>query len=80
MAVTAHTITAREWRPCGNYPQCDYDDIKPGADYARHVAFPGDDANNSPRPLVLDLCQPCQTEFDCPMPPRRAIRKKARRG
>lgn len=80
MAVTAHTITARRDRPCGNYPQCNHNDIKAGDEYARHVAFPGDDANNSKRPLVLILCQPCQTEYDRPMPPRRATRKKASRG
>ena len=45
MAFTAHTITARRDRPCGNYPCCNHDDIKAGADYVRHVSFPGDDAN-----------------------------------
>lgn len=79
MAVTAWTVTARKRHACDNYPRC-FRGIKPGEDYARHVAFPGDDANSSPRPLVLNLCQPCQTEYDRPMPPRRATRKKVRRG
>lgn len=79
-AFTAHTITARTDRDCGNYPHCPNDDIKAGDDYVRHVSFPGDDANQSSRPLTLELCQPCHTEFDRPMPPRRAERKKARRG
>ena len=79
MAFTAHTITARRDRPCGQYPSCPNGDIKAGDDYARHVAFPGDDANNSPRPLTLDLCQPCHTDYGREMPPR-PTRKKARRG
>lgn len=80
MAVTAHTITARRDRFCGQYPRCDNGHIKAGADYVRHVSFPGDDANQSSRPLTLDLCKPCHTEYDRPMPPRRATRKKVRRG
>lgn len=79
MAVTAHTITARADRDCGSYPYCPHDDIKAGQDYVRHVAFPGDDANQSSRPLTLELCERCHTEYDRPMPPRRVSRKKARR-
>lgn len=75
MAVTAHTITARRDRFCGQYPRCDNGHIKAGSDYARHVAFPNDDANNGPRPLVLILCQPCHTEHGQEMPPRRARRR-----
>ena len=79
MSVSARTVTARRDRLCGNYPSCPNDGIKAGDDYARHVAFPGDDANQSNRPLTLDLCQPCHTEYERPMPPRRARRRKASR-
>jgi hypothetical protein len=78
MATTAWTVTARKRHSCDNYPRC-YRGIKPGEDYARHVAFPGDDANNSSRPWVLNLCQHCHTEHGREMPPRRTARKKATR-
>lgn len=79
MATSAYTVTARKRRSCDQYPRC-YNGIRPGDDYARHVVFPGDDANNSPRPWVLNLCRECQTEYDREMPLRRTSRKRKTRG
>lgn len=74
MATSAYTVTARKRHSCDNYPPC-YRGIEPGEDYARHVAFPGDEVNGGPIPWVMNLCQPCQTEYDRPMPPRRSYKK-----
>lgn len=75
MATAVWTVTARKFHACMQYPRC-YRRIKPGEDYARHVVFPGDDANNSGRPLVLVLCQECQLDYGRGMPPRRRRRKR----
>lgn len=79
MAYTAHTITARRDQACDEYPRCTNGGIKAGADYARHVTFPGDEANSSDRVVVHRICQACHTDYGRPMPPRRS-RKKASRG
>lgn len=78
MAFTAHTITARRDQVCDEYPRCTNGGIKAGADYVRHVTFPGDEANSSNRVVVHRICQRCHTAYR-PMPPRRAARKKAQR-
>lgn len=77
--ATSYTVTARKDRPCDEYPErCG--GIKAGEEYARHVAFPGRDCNQSRRPYVLCICRSCQTQYDRPMPPRRATKRKVRRG
>lgn len=73
--ATAWTVTARRERRCENYPPC-YHLIQPGEDYARHVAFPGHEANGGTVPWVLCLCRGCQTQCGREMPPRRS-RKSA---
>jgi hypothetical protein len=72
VATTAHTVTARLRRWCDDYI-C-REPIEPGEDYARHVAFPGDECNGGSRPFVLCICQGCQTQYGQPMPPRRSHR------
>lgn len=73
MATAASTVRCRKARRCDDYI-CERW-IKPGEDYARHVAFPGDDANHGPRPLVIGICQDCQTQYGRGMPPRRNYKR-----
>jgi hypothetical protein len=69
----AHTVTARKAFTCHGYrcPRL----VMPGEDYARHVAFPGNEIHDSPAPWVLKLCQDCHTTHGVPMPPRRSRRR-----
>jgi hypothetical protein len=69
MATTATTVTARKAFRCHGM-HCNHV-IQPGEEYARHVAFPGDEVNDGPRPRVMRLCRQCQTAYERPMPPRR---------
>ena len=78
--ATSYTVTARKDRPCDEYPRCNHGGIKTGEDYVRHATFPGHEANQSNRVVVHCICRHCHTQYDRPMPPRRAARKKARRG
>lgn len=71
MADTAHAVVARKAFPCQGY-RCD-NQIQRGDTYVRHVAFPGDDVNQSDRPWVLRICPDCQAPK--PMPTRR-LRKR----
>jgi len=71
---TASTVIARKAFICDAY-HCD-NMIDPGEEYARHVAFPGHDANDGSTPWVMRICWECQSP--APMPPRRT--RKVRSG
>ena len=73
--VSTCTVTARKAFRCEGY-RCPRS-VQVGEDYARHVAFPDDEVNQSHRPWVLRICQPCHTEHGAPMPPRRRRRVKS---
>lgn len=70
----AHTIRARSRRRCQGYRCTGTGWIEPGQHYARHVAFPDDEVNQSPRPWVLHVCAACQAP--APMPPFRVYRAR----
>lgn len=67
MSTSAETRTARKAFPCGECRAT----VAVGDQYARHAAFPGDDANGGDRPLTLRLCRSCQTQYGQSMPSRR---------
>jgi len=77
MSTTVSTVTARKRHPCDGHRCQSW--IEPGHDYARYVAFPGDDANQGHWPLVLRCCASCQAAYDQPMPPRARGRTRPRR-
>jgi hypothetical protein len=72
MTTTAHTIRARKPFTCQGY-RC-RKPITTGELYARHVAFPNDEINQSPRPWVLRICSACQAP--AAMPPFRVYRRR----
>jgi len=69
MAETAHTVVARKAFACEGY-RC-HNRVQTGEHYARHVAFPGSDHCNGPRPIVARLCSDCQAPVEMPPPMRR---------
>lgn len=72
--TAAETRTARKPITCEDCR----DTIEAGQQYARHVAFPGDEANaDGTRPRVLRLCHACQTKYGRGMPPRRTKERAA---
>lgn len=60
MSDTSWTATARKSYFCDNRTGDGCNNIKPGQDYVRFVAFPGHDANpDGPGPTVLRSCLAC---------------------
>ncbi len=72
--TTSHTVTARKAFRCED-DRCGHD-VQIGEDYGRHVAFPGAEFYDGPRPWVMRLCMPCTTKYDQPVPPRRNRRRQ----
>lgn len=80
MSEYGRTVTARRDRPCdeGRHHCAGDATIHAGTEYARFVAFPGDDdagMGEATRPWVLSICEPCATRYSRPMPPRKTPRR-----
>lgn len=71
--TSSETRTARRAFNCSDCRR----QVMAGEEYARHVAFPGDDVNSGTRPWVLRLCSACQTKYGRQMPPRRSKARAA---
>lgn len=67
---TAHLVRTRKSFRCDGF-RC-ATTVQKGDDYVRAVAFPGHDANGGTQPWVMKLCVDCATQYDRPLPRRRA--------
>lgn len=71
MSETVHLVKARKHHRCEEYPHGTEGcllTIRPGEDYVRAVAFPGDVTDHI---WVMRLCVPCATRYGRPLPARR---------
>ncbi|WP_326564535.1 hypothetical protein [Micromonospora peucetia] len=64
MSTTTKARTARTARIAHRCDDCRRQTIAPGHRYLRHVAFPGDDVNQSNRPYTNTECVACLSGRD----------------